>query len=141
MSLSRSLGVPSSSRTADRNGKRIAEFAFAARTGANVGVNYGGCRGGESVAVAGEAVNPNRALAKLKAYARAGVTLSKDPYSVRFLPRWIRTIHSPSTPQRNRFPWMVFKAVRWLDSYLNSEMNVFEYGTGGSTVFVARRGR
>jgi len=34
---------------------------------------------------------------------------------------------------------MNFKVIRWLDSYLRPSMDVFEYGAGGSTPFVARR--
>jgi hypothetical protein len=36
-------------------------------------------------------------------------------------------------------PWITFPATRWLGSYLRSSMSVFEWGSGGSTVFFARR--
>ena len=36
-------------------------------------------------------------------------------------------------------PWMTYKATRWLDRYLREDMSVFEYGSGGSTVFFAKR--
>jgi hypothetical protein len=36
-------------------------------------------------------------------------------------------------------PWITFPATRWLDSYLRPSMSVFEWGSGGSTLFFARR--
>ena len=34
---------------------------------------------------------------------------------------------------------MSYKAVDWFESYLKSDMTVFEYGSGGSTLFFAKR--
>jgi hypothetical protein len=34
-------------------------------------------------------------------------------------------------------PWMNFRVIQWLDAYLKPEMQVFEYGSGGSTLFLA----
>jgi predicted O-methyltransferase YrrM len=36
-------------------------------------------------------------------------------------------------------PWMTYKATAWLDRFLAREMSVFEYGSGGSTLFFANR--
>ncbi|MFB6355202.1 MAG: hypothetical protein ABEJ65_01635 [bacterium] len=36
-------------------------------------------------------------------------------------------------------PWLPFECIEWLDHYLDMEMKVFEWGTGGSTVFFAKR--
>lgn len=36
-------------------------------------------------------------------------------------------------------PWISAKARDWLDSFLKPNMIVFEYGSGGSTLFFARR--
>lgn len=36
-------------------------------------------------------------------------------------------------------PWLPFEAIHWLDGYLRGDMKVFEYGSGGSTVFLAKR--
>jgi hypothetical protein len=37
-------------------------------------------------------------------------------------------------------PWISFPAIRYLESYLMSDMKVYEYGCGGSTIFFARLG-
>lgn len=36
-------------------------------------------------------------------------------------------------------PWLVYAATDWLRSYLKPEMRVFEWGSGGSTLFLANR--
>ena len=36
-----------------------------------------------------------------------------------------------------RIPWMTFPAIRWLRARLTPSMRVFEWGSGGSTVFLA----
>lgn len=36
-------------------------------------------------------------------------------------------------------PWLVYEAIAWLHSYLKPEMRVFEWGSGGSTLFLADR--
>lgn len=38
-------------------------------------------------------------------------------------------------------PWLVYAATDWLQSYLEPEMQVFEWGSGGSTLFLASRVR
>ena len=39
----------------------------------------------------------------------------------------------------DRLPWFGDEAVEWLHGYLKPAMNVFEWGTGGSTLFFAER--
>lgn len=61
------------------------------------------------------------------------------PEDYRYLWPWFQSImpgHYPLTDER---PWITFKAISWLEEYLKPEMRVFEYGSGGSTVFFARR--
>jgi hypothetical protein len=36
-------------------------------------------------------------------------------------------------------PWLVFDVITYLERYLNKELRVFEYGSGGSTIFFAHR--
>lgn len=37
-------------------------------------------------------------------------------------------------------PWFSYAAIRWLEGHLRPGMRVFEWGSGGSTVFFARHG-
>lgn len=38
-------------------------------------------------------------------------------------------------------PWIVFKAKDWMDNYLKKDMNVFEYGSGGSTLYFSKKAK
>jgi predicted O-methyltransferase YrrM len=40
-----------------------------------------------------------------------------------------------------RVPWLTYKAIAWLENYLNNDMTVFEWGSGDSTFFLAERVR
>ena len=44
-------------------------------------------------------------------------------------------------PIRDRVPWITFEARDFIEARLKPEMKVFEYGTGGSTLFFADRVR
>lgn len=45
------------------------------------------------------------------------------------------------TPLDLEIPWFSYAAIDFLDGYVQPHMNVFEYGSGGSTVFFAKRAR
>lgn len=66
-------------------------------------------------------------------------TMLGHPSELRFAPRWLYSLfpgHSPVTDHR---PWMNFRVIEWLEFCLKPEMRVFEYGSGGSTLFFAER--
>ena len=44
-----------------------------------------------------------------------------------------------ANPLDDQRPWITFSAIRFLDRFLSREMKVFEYGSGGSTLYFARR--
>jgi len=66
-------------------------------------------------------------------------SLTQDPLGVQFLWPWFRSLLPGHSPVLDGLPWMNFRAIRWLKSYLKPDMGAFEYGAGGSTIFVARR--
>ena len=53
----------------------------------------------------------------------------------RWFAEWSRT---GATPLGDELPWMTFAATDFLRGWLRKDMNVFEWGSGGSTVFFAR---
>ncbi len=65
--------------------------------------------------------------------------LLSDRKSWRFLPAWFRSIGGTHSPLKDGIPWLPFEAINWLQSYLRFDMKVFEYGSGGSTVFFGER--
>lgn len=64
--------------------------------------------------------------------------LIHDVGSWRFVPAWFRSFRRTFSPLSAAVPWLPFKATSWLESYLRSDMKVFEYGSGGSTIFLTR---
>lgn len=74
--------------------------------------------------------NPQR-MAKL-----AG-DLMQHPGNV---PRYVaHNLVARKTPVDLELPWFSYGAIDFLDGYLHKEMSVFEFGSGGSTLFFARR--
>ncbi len=41
--------------------------------------------------------------------------------------------------QNRHIPWVVYDAKDWLDSFLKKDMRVFEWGSGGSTLYFCKR--
>jgi predicted O-methyltransferase YrrM len=50
--------------------------------------------------------------------------------------RWLERPRNPLADQR---PWLTFEAIRFLMRILRRSMRVYEYGSGGSTLFFAQR--
>lgn len=50
-----------------------------------------------------------------------------------------KSIMPGQTPLDMEIPWFSYSAIDFLDNYLTQSMSVCEYGSGGSTVFFARR--
>lgn len=46
---------------------------------------------------------------------------------------------SAKSPLENGLPWFSLSAIQFLDSFVSESMNIFEYGSGGSTVYFAKR--
>jgi predicted O-methyltransferase YrrM len=56
-----------------------------------------------------------------------------------YIPGYAATnLFSEQTPLEQELPWFSYRAIDFLASFLQPEMSVFEYGSGGSTLFFAR---
>jgi predicted O-methyltransferase YrrM len=57
-----------------------------------------------------------------------------------YIPRYLRD-RAPerSSPLEIELPWISYAAIDFLDGYLKPDMTVYEYGSGGSTLFFASR--
>lgn len=53
---------------------------------------------------------------------------------------WLKSNAEGEYALLDRIPWTTFPSISFLDDYLKEEMRVFEYGTGGSTLFFLDRG-
>ncbi|MEP7014565.1 MAG: class I SAM-dependent methyltransferase [Verrucomicrobiota bacterium] len=59
----------------------------------------------------------------------------------KYVPGYLSTNFSKRTPLDLELPWFSYAAIDFLAAFLRPEMCVFEYGTGGSTLFLARKVR
>jgi hypothetical protein len=83
-------------------------------------------------------------LTKLRAYAEHSAHLAVERPEcfrvgdlVRHFPRWWSSLEEGN--EVDDLPWLCFSAIDLLEGYLTREMSVFEYGSGGSTLFFSRR--
>ena len=64
----------------------------------------------------------------------------QKPLLLRFFRRWNRLRKAPGGAALDTgLPWLAFEAIDWLDRYLEPGMRAFEWGSGGSTLYLARR--
>jgi hypothetical protein len=59
--------------------------------------------------------------------------------ALRFYLPWRETMEADGHCLENELPWMTFPAISHLRDFVEPSMRVFEYGSGGSTVFFANR--
>jgi len=83
-------------------------------------------------------MNPLSATRKI---LRMTGKLMRHPRELPYGPRWFRSQLPGHSPLQDEMPWITFRAIDWLDGFLKPDMNVFEYGAGGSTLYLAKRVR
>ncbi len=54
---------------------------------------------------------------------------------VRYYPSWLAHLQPGRNPVGDQTPWMNFAAIDFLRKIVHKEMRVFEFGSGGSTMF------
>ena len=84
-----------------------------------------------------------RFFKNLRAF-RAAAAKSNQPWlsNLRWLGPWARSQRKGATSVRDESPWMTFSAIARLDRHLRAldgKGRVFEWGSGGSSLFFARR--
>jgi hypothetical protein len=63
--------------------------------------------------------------------------VAADRDARRFFTRWIRSFRQRSIS--DGVPWLPFALIEWFERHLRPDMTIFEYGSGGSTLFIAPR--
>jgi len=64
--------------------------------------------------------------------------LLKNPAWIRYLISWHNTFSIKNSLDLG-IPWYNYGAINWVTKYINKKMNVFEYGSGGSTLFYSKQ--
>lgn len=63
----------------------------------------------------------------------------KNPRIVKHYEDWARLKDGKTNTLDEGLPWYTFEAIDWLKTYLRPDMKVFEWGSGGSTLFYANQ--
>jgi hypothetical protein len=69
----------------------------------------------------------------------AARTLIVAPSNLRHVKQWIRDGRPWRNAVRDRHPWITYGASRWLDRHVKPTFHVFEFSSGGSTLFFVDR--
>jgi predicted O-methyltransferase YrrM len=76
-------------------------------------------------------------LTNLERVGKLGGNLLRHPSNIgRYLSQ---NIFRQRSPLDLELPWFAYGAIDFLDKHLRPDMDVFEFGSGGSTIFFARR--
>lgn len=75
----------------------------------------------------------------IQPYLQWPAFLLHHPLGVQFFPRWRQHWQHPVPAVSEGLPWFTFPCISWLEKFLTPTMNVFEWGSGGSTIFIAPR--
>jgi hypothetical protein len=54
---------------------------------------------------------------------------------IKFFPAWWAHLKPGKNPVSDKMPWLSFGAIKFISKIATPEMSVFEYGSGGSTLF------
>lgn len=58
---------------------------------------------------------------------------------IKYFPYWLISLGSNKSPLKDKRPWISFGAILFLEKILKKDMQVYEYGSGGSTLFFGKR--
>jgi predicted O-methyltransferase YrrM len=81
--------------------------------------------------------HPQRRIQDFWRVFRAGFYLLKRPQD--FIPYFQYGLLCGKTPLELGMPWWSFGSVREVEKIIRKNMKVFEFGSGGSTIFLAER--
>jgi predicted O-methyltransferase YrrM len=65
--------------------------------------------------------------------------LAHNPKQTKHILKWARALFYQNRPLKYGLPWLTYDAILWLESHLTKKMVVFEWGSGGSTVYFAQK--
>jgi len=64
---------------------------------------------------------------------------SRNPSIIKYFLEWRKSLKEGRNSLTDRIPWIVYESKEWLDRHLQRRMKVFEWGSGGSTIYLSKR--
>lgn len=62
-----------------------------------------------------------------------------NPFWFKYISDWMNSFNSQKKSIELEIPWFTYGAINWIDKNLKKNMIVFEYGSGGSTLFISKK--
>ncbi|WP_125776224.1 O-methyltransferase [Antribacter gilvus] len=81
--------------------------------------------------------NPGKLKQAIPGVVRIGSIIAADPQQARYLGRWFSTVRRSTLDLA--MPWLPFAVIDRLDGVLTDRSRVFEFGGGGSTLWLSPR--
>lgn len=79
-------------------------------------------------------------LKRLRAFRAAAKLNGSSAFAhIRWLGEWARSQRKSASSMKDEQPWMTFGSIAFLNKELRPDMRVYEWGSGGSTLFYAHR--
>ncbi len=98
--------------------------------------------GARSISVAQRQLRiPNNPDELRRRALQLGAIFLKRPGDLRFIPAWIASLRSDDTPLSARVIWLPYAARSFIEKRIDGQTDAFEYGAGGSTLWLSRRVR
>lgn len=67
--------------------------------------------------------------------------IQRNPGLACWYTHWVGSLDGRRSPLADELPWMTYGAIEWLSKTLTQTMSIFEWGSGGSTVFFSQRAK
>jgi len=67
------------------------------------------------------------------------LSMFRNTRELQYFPHWLVSNIIPNKSSlSDEVPWVTYDAIRWFKSYITTDMVVYEYGSGGSTLFFSQ---
>ena len=76
---------------------------------------------------------------KTKYIFRSLSFLFSHPRHFKYFPTWVKSFFNNHNAFNDELPWLTYEAIDWLNDFLSKEKKIFEYGSGGSTLFFIKK--
>lgn len=58
---------------------------------------------------------------------------------MRYFKKWRKYRYADTSTLKEGFPWLTYTSLDFLESFLKRDMRIFEYGSGGSTIYFSSK--
>ncbi len=82
----------------------------------------------------------NYAIESVRVFTALRAKPTESEWVLRSYAKWADSVAPQTTPMQQGLPWITYGAIDYLARQIGPGSRVFEYGSGGSTIFMSRLG-